>query len=90
MGEQRQLVYYWFAQRGRTVTNEFLVKWYIFLDGLTKNRTDGALVRVTTGVGDVADLPAADARLQAFVHDMDPKLSYYLPGASVPFKTETP
>ena len=90
MGEQRQLVYYWFAQRGRTVTNEFLVKWYIFLDGLTKNRTDGALVRVTTGVGDVADLPAADARLQAFVHDMDPKLSYYLPGASVPFKTATP
>ncbi|MCB1597810.1 MAG: EpsI family protein, partial [Gammaproteobacteria bacterium] len=89
MGEQRQLVYYWFAQRGRTVTNEFLVKWYIFLDGLTKNRTDGALVRVTTGVGDVADLPAADARLQAFVHDMDPKLSYFLPGESVPFKAAT-
>ena len=90
MGEQRQLVYYWFAQRGRTVTNEFLVKWYIFLDGLTLNRTDGALVRITTFVGDVADLPAADARLQAFVHDMDPKLSYYLPGESVPFKTATP
>ena len=33
MGEQRQLVYYWFAQRGRNLTNEYLVKWYIFWDG---------------------------------------------------------
>lgn len=90
MGEQRQLVYYWFAQRGRTVTNEFMVKWYIFRDGLTMNRTDGALVRITTYVGDVAELPAADARLQAFMHDIDPKLSYHLPGESVPFKTAAP
>ena len=88
MGEQRQLVYYWFAQRGRTVTNEFLVKWYIFSDGLTKNRTDGALVRLTTYVDDAAKLPEADARLQAFMHDADPKLGYHLPGASVPFKTD--
>lgn len=89
MGDQRQLVYYWFAQRGRTVTNEFVVKWYIFWDGLTKNRTDGALVRITTYVGDVDRLPEADARLQAFMHDVDPKLSYHLPGESVPFKTTT-
>jgi exosortase D (VPLPA-CTERM-specific) len=87
MGDQRQLVYYWFAQRGRTVTNEFAVKWYIFWDGLTKNRTDGALVRITTYVGDVDQLPAADARLQAFMRDIDPKLSYFLPGESVPFRT---
>jgi exosortase D (VPLPA-CTERM-specific) len=87
MGDQRQLVYYWFAQRGRTVTNEFAVKWYIFWDGLTRNRTDGALVRMTTYVGDVDQLPAADARLQAFMRDIDPKLSYFLPGELVPFKS---
>ena len=57
LGEQRQLVYYWFAQRGRVLTSEYLVKWYIFQDGLTQNRTDGALVRVTTAVGDSAGLP---------------------------------
>ena len=34
-------------------------------------------------------LPAADARLQAFMRDIDPKLSYFLPGESVPFKTAT-
>jgi len=90
MGDQRQVVYYWFAQRGRILTNEFLVKWYIFWDGLTRNRTDGALVRVTTFVSDVAELPVADERLRSFIQDLDPKLNYYLPGASVPFKTETP
>lgn len=89
MGDERQLVYYWFAQRGRNLTNEFAVKWYIFWDGLTMNRTDGALVRLTTYVGDADQLPKADARLQAFMRDIDPKLSYHLPGESVPFKTVT-
>ncbi len=89
MGDQRQLVYYWFAQRGRNITNEFAAKWYIFRDGLLMNRSDGALVRVTTYVGDAAQLPEADARLQTFIRDIDPKLSYFIPGESVPFKTTT-
>ncbi len=81
MGEDRQLVYYWFAQRGRNLTSEYLVKWYIFQDGLTLNRTDGALVRVTTPIAASEDIAAGDARLEAFVRDIDPKLAYYLPGA---------
>jgi exosortase D (VPLPA-CTERM-specific) len=88
LGDQRQLVYYWFAQRGRNLTDEFAVKWYIFQDGLMQNRTDGALVRLTTPIAGPTDLEAGDARLQAFVRDIDPKLAYYLPGASVvPRKT---
>lgn len=89
MGDQRQLVYYWFEQRGRNLVNEFAVKWYIFRDGLLMNRSDGALVRLTTFVGDTAKLPEADARLQDFIRDIDPKLSYFLPGESVPFRTAT-
>ncbi len=81
MGEERQLVYYWFAQRGRNLTSEYLVKWYIFQDGLTLNRTDGALVRVTTPIGSGEGIEDGDARLEAFVRDIDPKLAYYLPGA---------
>jgi len=83
LGEQRQLVYYWFAQRGRVLTSEYLVKWYIFQDGLTQNRTDGSLVRLTTPVIDSEDIAAADARLEDFVRAIDPKLNYYLPGATV-------
>ena len=51
-GDHRQLVYYWFQQRGRVVTNEYLVKWYLLWDALTKNRTDGALVRLVVNVGE--------------------------------------
>ena len=48
LGDQRQLVYYWFQQRGRVITNEFAVKWYLFWDAITRHRTDGALVRSST------------------------------------------
>lgn len=37
---------FWFQQRGRIITSEYLNKWYLFWDALTRNRTDGALVRV--------------------------------------------
>ena len=30
-GDYTQVVYYWFKQRDRNVTNEWLVKWYLFL-----------------------------------------------------------
>lgn len=79
MGDARQLVYYWFDQHGKKETSEYKVKWLIFWDGLTQNRTDGALVRLTTLVMDKADLPKADARLQDFMRAADPKLAYYLP-----------
>jgi len=54
-GEYKQLAYCWFRQRDRLITNEFLVKWYLFLDALTRNRTDGALLRLTTAVSPTED-----------------------------------
>ena len=54
-GQQRALMYYWFQQRGRVLTNEYLVKWFMFRDALARHRTDGALVRL------MVTLPAADA-----------------------------
>ncbi len=89
LGDQRQLIYYWFAQRGRVVTNEYLVKWYIFWDGLTRNRTDGALVRLATFVGDASAMPEGDARLEAFMRAADPKLAFHLPGASAVLREAT-
>jgi len=83
LGDQRMLVYYWFQGRGRTITNEYLAKWYIFWDSLTRNRTDGALVRVITLVPDVSQVAAADKRLQEFIVLAAPRLSYHIPGAEV-------
>jgi len=89
LGDQRQLIYYWFAQRGRVITNEYLVKWFIFWDGLRKNRTDGALVRLATYVGDASGMAEGDARLEIFMRAADPKLAFHLPGASAVMRTAT-
>jgi exosortase D (VPLPA-CTERM-specific) len=80
LGPQRLLVYYWFMQRGRYLTNEYLVKWYLFWDSLTRRRTDGALVRLTVPVSDAARLDEADAVIRSFIDSAEPRLAYYIPG----------
>ena len=78
-GPQRQLVYYWFQQRGRVITNEYLVKWYLFWDSLTRNRSDGALVRLTVPVPEGAVEAQADRQLAQFARDVVPMLEDYVP-----------
>lgn len=78
-GGQRQLVYYWFEQRGRRIANEYWMKWYLLQDALTRNRTDGALVRVVTQVGQMEDVKQADERLQRLVRVAVPVLGPYVP-----------
>lgn len=80
MGEERQLVYYWFQQRGRTITNEYLAKWYLFQDGLTMARSDGALIRLVTPILPGGDDAQADKRLQAFLREFYPEIPDYVPG----------
>ncbi len=78
-GDQRQLVYYWFEQRGRRIANEYWMKWYLLQDALVRNRTDGALVRLTTTVYPGEDMAAADRRLRDFVQAAIPRLAGYVP-----------
>ena len=47
---QKELVYYWFDERGMTIANEWLSKLYLLRDAIFKNRTDGALVRLVTPI----------------------------------------
>jgi exosortase D (VPLPA-CTERM-specific) len=78
-GDFKQLVYYWFQQRGRVITNEYLVKWYLFWDALTRNRSDGALVRLTTMLRPGEAWEIADARLEAFAREVEGQLPRYVP-----------
>lgn len=82
-GEYKQLVYYWFQQRGRSITNEYLVKWYLFYDAITMHRTDGSLVRLVTGLEKGQDIAVADQRLQSFIKDVVQELPAYIPGADI-------
>jgi exosortase D (VPLPA-CTERM-specific) len=79
-GLQKQIVYYWFEQRGRNVTNEYLVKWYIFWDAVTRNRTDGALVRISAAVPAGQSVEDVDAMLAEFAGVVVPRLEPYVPG----------
>lgn len=79
MGETKQLVYYWFQQRGRIITNEYLVKWYLFWDALTMNRTDGALVRLTTILKPGEGVDMGDKTLSDFAQAAVPQLNAYVP-----------
>ena len=75
----KQVVYYWFEQRGRHIANEYYMKWYLLLDSIKINRTDGALVRVTTYLNPSEPLEKADARIQAFLEQSVPLLDSYVP-----------
>lgn len=77
-GDKRQLVYYWFQQRGRTMTDEYLAKWYLFWDALTRNRSDGALVRLTTRAPEGESPAETEARLVGFLASLVPRLDRYI------------
>jgi exosortase D (VPLPA-CTERM-specific) len=79
-GDDRQLVYYWFQQRGRIITNEYLVKWFIFWDALVSGRTDGSLVRLVVPLQAQSDLHAVEQQLIAFAALAVPRLQRYVPG----------
>lgn len=76
----RELSYYWFPMRGRNLTSPYQMKIYTFWDALTKQRTDGALVRLITPVYPNEKLEDAEFRLQAFTKEIVPVLDEYLPG----------
>lgn len=78
-GDQKQVVFYWFQQRGRILTNEYLVKFYLFWDALTRNRTDGALIRLVAPVPPGGDENAVDQSLAAFAKSVRPLLAAYVP-----------
>jgi exosortase D (VPLPA-CTERM-specific) len=80
----RQLVYYWYEERGRWIASEYWSKWYLLSDVLTKNRSDGALVRLITAILPNELERDADARLELFMRDLLPSLSGYLPSDAAP------
>src|ERR1051326_5961469 len=63
-GLERQAVLYWYQSHGRVIASEYWGKIYMVLDAIHLNRTDSALVRVTTPL--FPDAPHAEQRLVAF------------------------
>jgi exosortase D (VPLPA-CTERM-specific) len=78
-GDAVQLVYYWFKHGERVVTHEYVAKWIILVDSLTRNRSDGALIRLITPVRRGEPEGAADERLAAFAAALAPALPRHVP-----------
>lgn len=76
-GTSKQLVYYWFEQRGRRMTNDFLAKFAVMYDSWTRGRMDGAMVRFVVPIVDSE--AEADARLQQIMRDTLGVLPRYVP-----------
>ena len=70
------MVYYWYLQRGRWLTSEYLNKLYLSYDGLVSRRADGALIRLITPVGQ--DIKAAQERLSSFANLLVPVLPQFM------------
>lgn len=81
-GADRQLVYYWFDERGRIIADEYWAKFYLLADAIEKNRTDGALVRLTTPIKTNETEGDADGRLRSFMQVALPRLTAFLPSGS--------
>lgn len=74
---QRNVVLYWYHDRGRVISSEYAAKAWLVWDALRFNRTDGALVRITVPVTTTAE--AAGEEAMRFLADLWPALNERLP-----------
>ena len=77
-GLQKQLVLYWYQDRGRVITSEYWAKIYMVWDAIFKQRTDGAFVRLTMPFTDDNESTAFE-QAEAFTARIFPLLAEYLP-----------
>ncbi|KGA94333.1 putative membrane protein [Leptospirillum ferriphilum] len=81
-GLEKQLVLYWYQERGHIFANEYRGRVYLIEDALLLHRTDGALVRVSMPVThSVEETFKKEAR---FLENLSPLLGRYIPGSSRP------
>ncbi|MFD1694348.1 VPLPA-CTERM-specific exosortase XrtD [Roseibium aestuarii] len=79
LGLERQLVYYWFEQRGRQITNDFEVKFVSMWDTVRHGRSDGGLVRVVVPMAPGEPVARAEERATAFLDQVYPQIPDYYP-----------
>ena len=76
-GLDKQLVFYWYQGRGRVIASEYSGKFWMVADAISRNRTDGALVRLVTPMNDGE--VQARARLVSFTQLLFPYLESVIP-----------
>jgi EpsI family protein len=73
----QQVVSYWYQSRGQVVAKEIDAKLQLITNAIRHNRTDGALVRVTSPVRDSVN--ETFARQVEYIRALQPLLNEFLP-----------
>ncbi len=77
MGEQRELIYYWFYMRGTTMSDEYSLKLAEITGSMFHNRRDQSFIRIS--VQAKGNVDAANRRVEDFLRDFYPLFREYLP-----------
>jgi EpsI family protein len=77
-GAERQLVVYWYQSHGRVTAGEYTTKLLTMWDAIRLNRTDAALVRLTTPIVD-RDTTSATRNVSSFAESLFTRLQAHLP-----------
>jgi EpsI family protein len=75
----RKLVLYWYWAHDRGVASEYWAKYYLVRDAIRMNRSDGALVRITTDMLPGETVNATEKRLSPFTASVLPLLDNFIP-----------
>lgn len=78
-GLSKQLVYYWFEQRGKRQTNDYAAKIGVVWDSLIIGRSDGAIVRFVTPIADHETEADAELRMLRLMELILQKLPKHVP-----------
>ena len=81
-GSEKQVILYWYHDRGRVIASEYWAKGYLVWDAMTKNRSDGSLVRISVPVKNSTVEEAFDHSVD-FLEDMWPILLEHMPDSAV-------
>jgi EpsI family protein len=75
----RELVLNWYQAHGRAVASESWAKFYLVAESIRMNRTDGALVQLTTHMTDGESPDAAQVRVMRLGSQLVLMLDRYIP-----------
>jgi EpsI family protein len=75
--QDQDLVFYWYQGRGRVIASEYSGKFWMIADAISRNRTDGSLIRLITPMTDGE--AQAHSRLVRFAQILFPPLGEFIP-----------
>jgi EpsI family protein len=79
-GDQYQVVLYWYQNRGRIISSEYLEKIYLVLDAIFMHRRDGTFVRIMVPVKG-NEIEKAEQTAKNFAEQAMGQLENFLPGS---------